>query len=63
MPGVGYLHQTVRDAVNDPEIKARMVQVGAEPIGSTPAEFGKIVADQVALLIPLIRDLKLVPPQ
>ncbi len=53
----------VKSAVADPEIRARMLQVGADPIGSTPAEFAKVVGDQVAKLMPLVKELNLVPPQ
>ena len=34
--------------------------VGAEPVGSTPAELGRIVREQIDKVRPLVAELKLV---
>ena len=31
-----------------PEIRERMVNEGAKPVGDTPAEFGRFVRDEIA---------------
>lgn len=61
-PIIEKIREIVKAATEDPETKAKMLQVGAEPVGSTPAEFKKVVLDQVEKLKPLIKDLNLVPP-
>jgi len=47
-------------AARDPEVKKRLAEVGAEVMGSTPEELGKVVKDQVAVVKPLVEELKLV---
>ena len=47
-------------AARDPEIKRRLAEVGAEVMGSTPEELGKVVREQVAVVRPLVEELKLV---
>jgi tripartite-type tricarboxylate transporter receptor subunit TctC len=47
-------------AARDGEIKRRLAEVGAEVMGSTPEELGRVVREQVALVRPLVEELKLV---
>jgi tripartite-type tricarboxylate transporter receptor subunit TctC len=47
-------------AARDPEVKRRLAEVGAEVIGSTPEELGKVLREQVAVVRPLVEELKLV---
>jgi len=47
-------------AARDADVKRRLAEVGAEVIGSTPEELGKVVRDQVAVVRPLVEELKLV---
>ena len=43
---VGILNKAFNDAQADPRIKDRLVQLGGEPTPMTPAEFGKLTADE-----------------
>jgi len=38
----------VQRATRDPEVRKRMVEQGADPVGSTPEEFGKLLREEVA---------------
>lgn len=43
-PIVGKVSEAVRDAVASPEYQALMTQTGVEGVGSTPEEFGPVIA-------------------
>ena len=47
-------------AARDGEVRRRLGDVGAEVMGSTPDELGRVVRDQVAVVRPLVEELKLV---
>ena len=57
---VGRLQEAIKAAADDPEVRRRLVEVGAEPVGSTPAELAEVVREQVDKVRPLIGELKLV---
>jgi tripartite-type tricarboxylate transporter receptor subunit TctC len=40
--------QGVQRATRDPEIRKRMVDLGADPVGSTPEEFSRLLREEVA---------------
>jgi tripartite-type tricarboxylate transporter receptor subunit TctC len=40
------LNEEINAALADPNVKARLVDLGAEPMPTTPAEFGKLIADE-----------------
>jgi tripartite-type tricarboxylate transporter receptor subunit TctC len=42
------LNREINTAMADPKIKARIVDMGGPPIIASPAEFGKIIADDTA---------------
>jgi tripartite-type tricarboxylate transporter receptor subunit TctC len=42
---VDKLNREINTALGDPKIKARFADLGAPPIGGSPADFGKIIAD------------------
>ena len=42
------LNNEISAVVADPEMKARLVGLGVEPMSMTPAEFGKLIADEAA---------------
>lgn len=42
------LHAAVVKALQDPQLRARFQELGAEPLASTPAEFAKQIADETA---------------
>jgi tripartite-type tricarboxylate transporter receptor subunit TctC len=45
---IAILNKAVGDALNDPKLVARLADVGGIPKPMTPAEFGKLVADETA---------------
>ena len=42
---IAILNKEVNAALSDPKFKARLVDLGAEPFASSPAEFGKFVVE------------------
>jgi tripartite-type tricarboxylate transporter receptor subunit TctC len=42
------LNKAVNDALKDPKLVARLADLGGAPMGGTPADFGKVMADEVA---------------
>ena len=57
---VAAIQAEMAKAARDPEVKRRLGEVGAEVIGSTPEELGKVLREQVAVVRPLVEELKLV---
>ncbi len=53
------LHAEIAAAARHPPLAARIVELGAEPGGNSPAEFGASVHAQVAALRPLVRELRM----
>ena len=47
-PMVAALAAAVAKAAHDPEMKKRFAEQGAEPVGNTPEEFGKLLREEVA---------------
>jgi tripartite-type tricarboxylate transporter receptor subunit TctC len=52
---IATLNKTVNSALADPTFKARLADLGVEPFPSTPAEFGKFIADYTEQWGKLIR--------
>ena len=57
---IATIQQEMAKAARDPEVRRRLADVGAEVMGSTPEELGRVVREQVALVRPLVEELKLV---
>src|ERR1044072_4624572 len=57
---VATIQAEMAKAARDPEVRRRLGDVGAEVMGSTPEELGKVLRDQVAGVRPLVEDIKLV---
>ena len=53
------LNREVMAAVKHPDTAKRLKELGAEPIGSTPAEQDAILKRQMDQFRPIIRDIKL----
>jgi tripartite-type tricarboxylate transporter receptor subunit TctC len=49
----------IRRAVKDPAFVARLDQMGAEPLGNTPQEFGAMIASETALWADTVKSLGL----
>ena len=47
-PVIAILAAAVAKAAHDPETRKRLVEQGAEPVGNTPEEFGKLLREEVA---------------
>ena len=56
---IARLHRDIAAAAAHPEVRRRMEEVGAEPVGSSPAELRQAVAEQVAQVRPLVAELRL----
>jgi tripartite-type tricarboxylate transporter receptor subunit TctC len=59
-PVIARLHQEIAKAAKHPDVQKRLAEVGAEAVGSTPAELAEVVREQVAQVRPLMAELKLV---
>jgi tripartite-type tricarboxylate transporter receptor subunit TctC len=59
-PVIARLHQEIEKAAKHPDVQKRLAEVGAEAVGSTPAELANVVREQVAQVRPLMAELKLV---
>ena len=43
---IGKLNKEINAALADPNIQARLANLGATVLSSSPAEFGKLIADE-----------------
>jgi tripartite-type tricarboxylate transporter receptor subunit TctC len=57
---VAAIQAEMAKAARDPDVKRRLAEVGADAMGSTPEELGKVLREQVAVVRPLVEELKLV---
>ena len=57
---VAKLQGIIRATAIEPEVKKRLADVGAEAIGSTAAELGTLVRDQIGKVRPFVEELKLI---
>ena len=58
-PVIDRLQREVAAAVRHPEVARRLAELGAEPVGSTPAEQDAILRRQMDQFRPVIREMKL----
>lgn len=58
-PIIDRLQREVAAAVRHPEVAKRLAELGAEPVGSTPAEQDAILRRQMDQFRPVIREMKL----
>jgi tripartite-type tricarboxylate transporter receptor subunit TctC len=52
---VAKLNRTVNAVLADPKLQARLAELGGEPMPTTPAQFGKLVAEETERSGKLIR--------
>jgi tripartite-type tricarboxylate transporter receptor subunit TctC len=50
-----YLYRAVKKSLDKPEIKARLIADGVEPVGSSPEEFGKYLKEQTKLWAEVVK--------
>jgi tripartite-type tricarboxylate transporter receptor subunit TctC len=43
---IGKLNKEINTAIADPGMKARLAAIGGEPLPGTPADFGKLIAEE-----------------
>jgi len=53
------LHREIASAAQHPPLANRILELGADPGGNSPAEFGASVHAQVAAVRPLVRELRM----
>ena len=58
-PAIARLYAEIAAAARHPPLAARIAELGAEPGGNTPQEFGAMVLAQVAAVRPLVQELRL----
>ncbi|MGB9364463.1 MAG: tripartite tricarboxylate transporter substrate binding protein [Xanthobacteraceae bacterium] len=57
---VAAIQAEMAKAARDPDVRRRLGEVGAEAMGSTQEELAKVLREQVAVVKPLVEELKLV---
>jgi len=58
---VDRLYREVRTALENPQVRERLVGIGVQPVGNSPAEFKKFVADELRLHAEMVRVAGLKP--
>ncbi|WP_426955148.1 Bug family tripartite tricarboxylate transporter substrate binding protein [Muricoccus radiodurans] len=58
-PIITRLNREIAVAAAHPDVRRRMTEVGAEPVGSTPEELRDAVREQMAQVRPLVAELRL----
>ena len=56
---IARLQSAVQAAVHDPAIKAKLVEIGYEPVGGTPQQFAAVLQQEIPRWHKLIRDLNI----
>jgi tripartite-type tricarboxylate transporter receptor subunit TctC len=60
-PIIDKLHAAVRDMVREPEVRDRMIKLGYEVHGSTPAEYGAYIRQQIDRWTPIAKAADIKP--
>jgi tripartite-type tricarboxylate transporter receptor subunit TctC len=58
-PIIGLLHRQIVDILHEPAVRSRIVEQGAEVVGSTPNEFGVFLKQETERLAAVIRNAKM----
>jgi tripartite-type tricarboxylate transporter receptor subunit TctC len=58
---VGRLNREIKAAIADPGMKARLAALGGEPLPGSPAEFGRLIADETDKWAKVVRAAGLKP--
>jgi tripartite-type tricarboxylate transporter receptor subunit TctC len=51
------LYQSIAKAMANPEVRDRIIALGAEPVGNTPEEFGAFIKREMAVWAKIIREV------
>jgi tripartite-type tricarboxylate transporter receptor subunit TctC len=52
---VNKLNATINASIVDPDVKARLIDLGVAPMPLSPAEYGKLIADEIAKWAKVVR--------
>jgi tripartite-type tricarboxylate transporter receptor subunit TctC len=52
---VNILARAVMDASHSPDVRQRLLDLGAEPVATTPEEFGRLLQEEVAKWTALVK--------
>jgi len=55
------LNQEINAALTDPKIKSRIAELGASTLPGSPADFGKLIADETEKWAKVIRAANIKP--
>lgn len=55
----GKLHADFVELLTLPDIKTRMADLGAEPVGSTPAQFGEFIRSEIAKYRKIVKETRI----
>jgi len=58
-PIIDLLHREVVKTLADPEVQARLIEIGADPTSSTPAELKSLIASETVKWRDLIREMNI----
>jgi len=53
------LHADFVELLNLPDIKARMADLGAEPVGSTPAQFSELIRSEITKYRKIVKETRI----
>ena len=54
---IGRLHQALAKALSIPEVKERIVSLGADPVGSSPEEFAAFIKKEIATWAKVVKEV------
>lgn len=55
----GKLHADIADLLKLPDMKSRMADLGADPVGSAPAQFAELIRSEIAKYQKIVRDTRI----
>lgn len=60
-PVIDKIHAAVRDMVREPELREKMIKLGCEIHGSTPAEYAAYIRQQIDRWTPIAKAANIKP--
>jgi tripartite-type tricarboxylate transporter receptor subunit TctC len=53
------LHADIAELLKLPDMKSRMADLGADPVGSTPAQFSELIRAEIAKYQKIVKDTRI----